>query len=563
MKKVLKIFIGLFILLLAALIIIPLFFEDKIIAVLKETINKNINATVDFKDLDISLISNFPNAKVGINELLITTFKPFKGDTLASIQTISFKVPLSSLFKINSGKINIISFSIENSSIHILIDKNGKVNYDIGKETTDKKNAISEENESNITLNLKNYGISNSTIQYLDKSSGMVLTLNNFNHSGSGNLSTAISELKTETSSNVSFEMDHTKYLDHNSIKLDALIGVDLNENKYSFLKNKAVINQLTLVFDGFIKLNDNNQALDINFNTPSSDFKNFLALVPEVYSKDISGVKTTGDFEVKGFLKGIVDDKHIPTFNIELASNSASFNYPELPNTIHNINLNATLINTTGIIDDTEINIERLSFKIDENSFTSSAQITNPIDNPRIRTQAKGSINLKSIGDAYPMEAIQNLQGILKADFQTVFDMKSIEQKNYKNTKNSGTLSIHNFKYDGDESAKQISISNAQVTFNHDRVKLNNFEAKTGNSDLKINGDINNLIGFVFNDENVQGNFKMNSNNFDVSDFMESTSTDSTNTNPPESAQLKIPSFLDCTIEAEATNVTYDNLNL
>lgn len=71
MKKVLKIFIGLFILLLAALIIIPLFFEDKIIAVLKETINKNINATVDFKDLDISLISNFPNAKVGINELLI------------------------------------------------------------------------------------------------------------------------------------------------------------------------------------------------------------------------------------------------------------------------------------------------------------------------------------------------------------------------------------------------------------------------------------------------------------------------------------------------------------
>ena len=71
MKKILKIFIGLIILLLAALIIIPLFFEDKIIAVLKETINKNINATVDFKDLDISLISNFPNAKVGINELLI------------------------------------------------------------------------------------------------------------------------------------------------------------------------------------------------------------------------------------------------------------------------------------------------------------------------------------------------------------------------------------------------------------------------------------------------------------------------------------------------------------
>lgn len=565
MKKALKIFIGFLTLFFLTLIVTPYFFEDKIVTILKENINKNVNAKVDFEDVDISLISGFPNAKVSLNNLLITTFKPFDGDTLASVKKISLNIPLSSLFKISSGQINITSFSIADSKVNIQIDNNGKANYDIGKETTESNTKTIEENESTISLGLERYNISNSTIQYFDKSSKTFLILTDFNHSGSGNLSTAISELKTETSTTISFEMDSTKYLNNNSITLDAMFNIDLNENKYSFLENKAVINQLALVFDGYIKLNEDNQELDINFRTPSSDFKNFLALVPKAYSKDISDVKTTGNFEVKGFAKGTIDNEHIPSFNIELVSENASFKYPDLQKTINNIDLNTAITNTTGISYDTKLNIKKLSFKIDENTFTSSAQITNPVNNPKVKARAKGTINLKSIGEAYPMEGLQNLQGVLKADFKTAFDMQSIERKRYKNTQNSGTLSLENFKYDGDETANPIDINNAKVTFKTNNVTLNNFEAKTGNSDLKINGNINNLIGFVLNDKNIQGTFKMTSNNFDVSDFMalESTSTDSTQTNSKEVEQLKIPSFLDCSINAHAANVTYDNLKL
>jgi hypothetical protein len=66
--------------------------------------------------------------------------------------------------------------------------------------------------------------------------------------------------------------------LNKNTISLDALLGIDLKENKYSFLENKALVNQLPLVFDGFVKVNEENQEVDVTFKTPSSDFKNFLA---------------------------------------------------------------------------------------------------------------------------------------------------------------------------------------------------------------------------------------------------------------------------------------------
>ena len=559
MKKALKIFTGIIIIVLGILILTPYFFKDKIVAVIKETVNENVNATVNFNDVDISLISNFPNLKVSLNDFVITTFKPFEGDTLASAKSVSLKMPLTSLFKAGSGEIAINYFSIDESKIKVLVNKQGQVNYDIAKKSTSEETTI--KNESALNLSLDGYSISNSAIYYLDEASGMYLKLEDFNHKGSGNFSTAISELKTETNTKVSFDYDNTKYINNQSVALNAVIGIDLNENKFTFLENEALINQLKLVFDGFIKINETNQEIDINFKTPSSDFKNFLALIPEKYSKDINNVKTTGDFTVEGFARGVVDDVHIPQFEVLIASNNASFKYPDLPKTIENININTVILNKTGIVNDTKVNVKNFSFKIDNQAFSSSAFISNMINNPFVSAKAKGSIDLKAISQAYPMEEIKDLQGIVKADFETAFDMKSIEQKQYDKTKNAGSISLADFKYEGNEMAKPIEINSAKVTFNTNNIKLNNFKAKTGESDLKMNGNIENLIGFVLNNENIKGSFNLNSTTFNVNDFMvtnnEETPTETVN------SQLKIPSFLDCTINATAVTVIYDNLTL
>ncbi|MDV7186979.1 AsmA-like C-terminal region-containing protein [Lutibacter sp. TH_r2] len=564
MKKAIKIFIGILILFLGILIAIPYLFEDKIVELVKETANNNVNAKVDFNNVDISLISSFPNAKVSLNNLSIINKKPFDGDILASAKSFSLQMPIVSLFTSTSKEINVSYIAIDEATINVLVNTNGEANYNITKESTTSSTENNQKN-SGIKLQLDGYSIENSSINYTDASTGMILKLENFNHKGSGNFSEAISELKTETSSNVSFEYEKTSYLKNNSVQLTADIAMDLNQQKFTFLENEALINQLPLVFNGFVKLNENNQEIDLNFKTPSSDFKNFLALIPEQYSKNISDVKTTGNFSVEGNLKGIVDEKHIPQFNINIASNNASFKYPDLPKTIQNIQIKTNILNTTGITNDTKVNIENLAFKIDDDVFTSSAFISNIINNPKIKAKAKGTVNLAKISKAYPMESIKDLQGVVTADFETAFDMNSIEKKQYENTKNTGNILLTGFKYEGDEMANPLEIENAKVTFNTKSVQLNNFEAKTGESDLKMNGTIENLIGFVLNNEAVKGNFNLNSNTFNLNDFMV-TETETTEDKKPDettSEQLKIPSFLDCTINANANNVIYDNLTL
>jgi hypothetical protein len=51
-------------------------------------------------------------------------------------------------------------------------------------------------------------------------------------------------------------------------LTLDAVLGIDLENSKYTFKENKA--NQLPLEFDGFIQLVDAGQQYDLKFKTPT-----------------------------------------------------------------------------------------------------------------------------------------------------------------------------------------------------------------------------------------------------------------------------------------------------
>src|ERR1700744_6789628 len=87
--------IGIIVLLfLATAIIIPVFFKDKIMALVKKEMNDNLNATTDFKDVDISLFHNFPHLSVSIIDLRIVGKDSFKDDTLIAARSIDVALDL-------------------------------------------------------------------------------------------------------------------------------------------------------------------------------------------------------------------------------------------------------------------------------------------------------------------------------------------------------------------------------------------------------------------------------------------------------------------------------------
>jgi hypothetical protein len=558
LKKVLKIVGILLLLIIAALFAIPYFFKDKIKAKIETTINESVDAKVGFADADLSFFKSFPNANVTIDKLTIINKAPFEGDTLVAFDELHLKMSIMELFNGDNVPMNIEAISTKNGKVNILFNKDGIGNFDIAlKEEKEKSDSKSKP----FALKIKKYEIENFKFKYYDERSKIKMVLDSLNHKGTGDFAASKLDLETITTTKASLNMDKVNYMKNVALSLNAILGIDLDQNKYTFKENTAKINKLELKFAGFIQLLENGQLYDLKFNTLKTSFTNFLALLPTQYSSNLNEVSTKGDFTIAGFAKGTLSDTSIPKFNIDIASNNASFKYNSLPKTVENIVIDTKIINETGSMNDTYVNLDRLSFKIDQDVFNAKATIKNIAENAIVNAELKGTINLGNVTKAYPVKLDKPLSGVLKADVSTAFDMQSVEKSDYARIKNTGMVDLTGFNYTNDD-GKTMKISRALVEFNPSRINLKQFNAVTGKSDLAVTGVLENFYGFVFKNQELKGNFNLNSNQLAVNDFMTQDAAPKTGEKKPSDA-VKIPAFLNCSLTAKANTVLYDNLVL
>ena len=568
MKKSFKIIGIVLLVLLIILAAAPFVFEAQLKDMVKKGVNNNLNAKVEFSDMDLTLFRSFPQATLVLKDVSVINNAPFAGDTLALSEEILLKMSIKELFKGSGEPKKIDEFKLNNAFVNIKVDSLGNNNYDIAiKEVV---STTGDTISNPFKLDLQHYEINNSRLNYVDEGQKLGLKLEDLNHQGTGDFSLQQSELKTETNSIVSLDYDGVNYLNRNIVALDAVIQIDLENLKYTFLENQATVNQLPLTFDGYVQINENNNEIDLSFKTASSSFQNFLAVIPGTYAKNIENVETSGDFVVDGTIKGIIDETYIPKMNIKISSGNASFKYPDLPKSVQDININAEIVNETGLVDDTYLNIDKMSFRIDQDVFSGSGNIKNLTGNQLVDLAIKGTVNLANIKQAYPLDLKQDLNGILTADMRTSFDMNSIEKEQYQNVNSSGNASIRDLSYKSPEIPNEVKISSASFNFNQGNVRVPELNLTTGKTDIKASGNIQNFMGFLFTDQKLKGNFLVNSNTFSVNDFRIAETSEITEKTtekkivvPTGKEAIKIPSFLDTEMTFAVNWVHYDDLVL
>ena len=565
MKKTIRILLILFIALFVILLATPLLFEKQITELVKSEINKSIEAKVSFSDLNISLLKNFPNATIGISDLSITPHKNFEKDTLIYFQTIELK---TGLFDVLQTKPKIKSISLKTGIVNLITDINGNTNYDISKPSTNTENSDTTNEASELALEIENYSLQNIDFHYIDNQGQMKALLNDINHLGSAELKGNLILLNTKTTVNdFSFFMGEMAYLNSVNIDLKAGLGLDLDKMKFTFRENNAKLNDLNLNFDGFLQLNENDMLMDIKFNSISSKFKSLLSLVPSAYSSNFSGVKAKGDLEFKGKINGTYKDEIIPKLAIDIETKNASFQYPDLPKSVENIFIDTHISNTTGKLDDTQVLVNNFALQIDQDKFNANAKLTKLTTNPTVKATLNGIINLGNLSKAYPIKLDQKLEGILKANIATSFNQNAIEKNNYQQIKNKGSLSVKNFSTQTEMLPKPINIRETDLFFNTKNFTLKNFQATTGESDLAINGTIDNLYAYLFGNKELIGNFNVKSDMLKVSDLLSSTDTTAvikeTDTITTSTDDVKIPAKINALINLKAKTIIYDNITL
>ena len=97
-KKIQNILLSVLALVFITLITLPFAFRGKIMEIAKKELNKNLTADVNFNNLKVSFIRNFPDASVSLKDIYIVGKNEFAGDTLLMSKDVNLVVNLKSIF---------------------------------------------------------------------------------------------------------------------------------------------------------------------------------------------------------------------------------------------------------------------------------------------------------------------------------------------------------------------------------------------------------------------------------------------------------------------------------
>ncbi|PCI93884.1 MAG: hypothetical protein COB15_15435 [Flavobacteriales bacterium] len=573
-KKILK-YLGFTLLFLIALIILlPIIFKGKIVEMVKEEANNNLNAQIDFGEFDLGLISTFPNFEFSIDNVKVDGVDKFEGTQLASIGNLTLKVDLMSV--ISGDEINVKTLSISDLNVNAIVLADSSANWDIAKATGEVEEEIIEETDaepSSFKLGLKDLSITNANITYVDQTMDLSTTITNFNFHLSGDMTEDVTDLVTETRIEaLDLEMENIKYFKKTNIEVDATILADLANSKYTFTENEFRINELILGLDGWLAMFDDKDDIDmdIKFGAKKTEFKSILSLVPAVYMTDFASVKTAGKVQLDGYAKGTFKETSLPAFGLDLIVSEAMFKYPDLPKAVNNININLHVDNPGGSEDNTFVNLKKFHMELAGNPIDMHMKIRTPVSDADIDGGIKAKFNMASIKDVIPMEAGEEMNGDVTADITLKGKVSALEEERYEDFNAEGQLAIMNMDYKSDSLPYDVLLKQMVLNFSPQYVELAAFESQIGKSDISANGKMENFIAYAFaDDEALKGRFNLNSNLLDLNEFMEEETEEVATTEGGEAVDeeplsiIEVPKNIDFVLASSLKKVVYDNMDI
>ncbi len=495
------------VLFLAAAIIIPIFFKEDIKKALDKTAQKYINANINYdqNSLNISLFKDFPNVYFGIGNLSLVNQAPFAGDTLVSIQDFGISFDIKSVLT-NNMQIN--GLTIDGARVFAHVNADGKSNWDIVKPDS----SVADTTKSTpFALNIDHWEILNTYVEYDDKPMSLFASFDNLNHSGTGNIADII-KITTDTKADKAYlSFGGITYL--NDVKLEAINNLSIEGDTYTLEENSIKLNDLALLFKGSTTVGDA-ISMDMALETNQTSFKNLISLIPSVFMEGYEKVEANGTFSLNGTLKGIYSETSYPAFDFKLLVKDGNLKYPDLPKEVEDININMSLVNQTGQLDNTTIDIKSLALKMGTN-FINGRLLLKGLTNYYVDTDIKAKFNLAEITQFYPLEGT-TLKGLIDMNVvgKGIVDLENNKfptLNGYANLSNGFVKSADfnlpvenvNFKStyvsNGTASGSMVDLTDISLLLDKDkfggRVSVHDFEAINYKADLNGRIDLGKLM--------------------------------------------------------------------
>ncbi|MGL4519683.1 MAG: AsmA-like C-terminal region-containing protein [Phocaeicola sp.] len=601
--KVLKITGAILAILLLAVVTIPLLLVSRLEPIVLREANKQLDATLTFEKLDVSLLAHFPQASLSLQNLSVTGQAPFEGDTLVSAKEITLVVNLLSLSG-NSG-FEVSKVLLQSPKLSALAQKDGRVNWDIlkkeatasqpttttaapSKEEPAQATNTPETTPSSFRLLLKDVAVKDGQLSYQDEATQTQATITGLNWNVKGDMSAQQTLLETAvTAASITWIEKNQTLINRVKLEWNASLDANFSEKRFQLKENNLTINAMKAMVTGEVHQQDSNLAVNLALNSEKMEFKELLSLIPAFYTQDFEGLTASGTLEIDAWIKGNYTPHQLPAFEATVSVNNGNFKYANLPKSVEQIEVALAISNPGGALDDTAIDLSNLSLTMAGQKVNGSVKITHPVSDPYIATTLHGVVNLGAIKEVYPLPDSLSLNGVVTADLQLAAQLSAIEKEAYEKMAAQGTFTIQEMELTM-KGLPTVAIHRAKATITPATMVLSEAQLQVGKSDLMLQGKLTNYLAYAVKNELLTGQLSMVSNRLDLNEWMNrSTPTTDRTTSPatkeessssqtissPTTAEtgatvnsalnFAIPTNLDLQLQSTIGEIAFQQLNL
>jgi hypothetical protein len=510
--KVLKIFGFIIVGIILALVVAPFVLKDDIIKEVKKKINENINAEVEFSDVDISFLKSFPEVSISINDLKVVGVDTFYNVDLINAKKLNLDFSVLPFFD-KTKPLSLKYIGLEDGKIDLLVLNDTLANYLITKPTDD---------TTSFKLALEGYELKRSQLIYNDRTLQFKAIAKGVNHQGSGNLDGNLYDLLTKTkvdSLTVSYE--GTTYMKNIATSLDAIINVDLNQNKFTLKENDLRLNKLKIKGDGSIHfVNDQDMAINAKLKSESAAFADFLSVLPHLSSYNTVAAK--GQVALAADINGVLNNvsKKYPAYDVKIDIANGSAQYAGLPQAITNVNGKINIKSTRSDMKDFLVRIKDFNAQVGSEKVSGNFDINDGFKDPHIIGNLDMNIRLENWAKAIPMTDVEKLTGKVDANLKFDARQSDIDNERYSAVKFDGKSNISdlNYKIKGKQ---PITVQSAILTATPALMEVTTSGMQLGKSDASLNGKIINPMAYFSDVKNVRGEMNLTSNLLDLNEWI------------------------------------------
>ncbi len=565
-------------LLLISGIVIAKFFEGQVKNLFIQKVERYFKTplVIDQNKIYFSLFQDFPSASLTFGDIQLRESLPRSKRNLMEAEELTFMFSFWDAF---NESYTIEKVALRNGKLDLRTLHGGKYNYDVMADSEAPKSKKPPPDE-NFNLSLKQMLLENITVNYQDEITDQEATFKIKNGAFSGDFGTSkyTLNLKSDIFSE-QFYVHDVDYLPKKNAKLNLQMGIDFDENSFSFNKSSLQLEDNKFELTGSIKQATTYTDLDLDVNGVDLKIDEMLALLPPSYTESLEGLDSKGILQFTALIKGRMSETKQPDVRVKFDLNNGSISHDNLDADFKKVRLKGNFTNgSRQDLATSELHLKECNFNLAGEPFDVFCKVID-FNEPDINLKLNGKIPLKIFSELAAESGITRLGGSMEfsgitaqgplAEFANASSYVS-----YPNFKGTVFIKDVDFKYNGKWVEDVVCTLKAEGR----DAQIARMSAKMGKSDMLIRGQLQQLIPMIFQMANVDSTAKkqplkmdlsLMSDVLDVKDLLaympETTAEETTQkrNNKEEDFKLSTNDYAVGKLEVNINNIKRDKLNI